>query len=90
MRVQENTVHNFREEYAGLKKNGENKDMKRDGHELQDWTKRVRLPPFDNDNAGNCGNKVMSNRDEEKMGSDKNCGIEGKTQMFDMGWMKNG
>jgi hypothetical protein len=42
-----------------------------------------------NDNAGNCENKLM-NRGEEMKGSDEICGGKGKTQMFDMGWMKNG
>jgi hypothetical protein len=52
----------------------------------------VRLLPFGNDNAGNCGTKVMScsNLDEGMKGSAKICGIEGKAQMCDMGWMKNG
>jgi hypothetical protein len=31
-----------------------------------------------------------SNLDEEKMGSDKICGGMGKTQFFDISWMKNG
>jgi hypothetical protein len=45
-----------------------------------------------NDNAGNCGSKMMSrgNLDEVKKGLDKICGSEGETQLFDMGWMKNG
>jgi hypothetical protein len=42
-----------------------------------------------NDNASNCENKLM-NRGERKMGMNKICGGKGKTQMFDMGWMKNG
>jgi hypothetical protein len=75
-----------------LKKNVTRKDMKRGGSLEQDWSKRVRLPPFGNDNAGNCGNKMMihSNRDEGMKGSAKICGGKGKTQLFDMGWMKNG
>jgi hypothetical protein len=75
-----------------MKKNGTNKDMNRDGSEVQDWSKHVRLPPFGNDNAGNCGNKMMirDNLDEGMKESNKNCGIAGKAQMFDMGWMKNG
>jgi hypothetical protein len=75
-----------------LKKNGESKDMKRGGSLEQDWIKRVRLPPFGNDNAGNCGNKVMSrgNLDEGMKESDENCGGKGEAQLFDMGWMKNG
>jgi hypothetical protein len=77
---------------AGSKKNVTRKDMKRGGSLEQDWLKRVRLPPFGNDNAGNCGNKMMSrgNLDEGMKGSDKICGSEGETQLFDMGWMKNG
>jgi hypothetical protein len=45
-----------------------------------------------NDNAGNCGNKMTSHSDldKEKMGLDKICRGEGKAQMFDIGWMKNG
>jgi hypothetical protein len=81
-----------KQRFAGLKKNGTSKDMKRGGSLEQDWLKRVRLPPFGNDKAGNCGNKVMhrGNLGEGMKGSAKNCGIEGKTQLFDMGWMKNG
>jgi hypothetical protein len=42
-----------------------------------------------NDNAGNCEMNMM-NCGEEKMGKNKICGGKGKTQLFDMGWMKNG
>jgi hypothetical protein len=53
---------------------------------------RGRLPSLGNDNARNCERNMMSrsNLDEEKMGLDEICGSEGETQMFDMGWMKNG
>jgi hypothetical protein len=75
-------------ECAGMKK----KDMNRDGSEVQDWLKRVRLPPFGNDNAGNCEHKMEIRGDLNKgtKESDKNCENESKAQMFDMGWMKNG
>jgi hypothetical protein len=42
-----------------------------------------------NDNADKCENNLM-NRGEGMKGSDKICGGKGKTQLFDMGWMKNG
>jgi hypothetical protein len=63
--------------------------MKRDGSEVQDLSKRVRLPPFGNDNAGNCDHK-MEIRDDLNKESDKNCGGKGEAQLLDMGWMKNG
>jgi hypothetical protein len=53
---------------------------------------RGHLPSLGNDNAGNCGNKMMScsDLDDEKRGLDKICGCEGEAQMFNTEWMKNG
>jgi hypothetical protein len=75
-----------------MKKNGTSKDMNCGGSEEQDWLNRVRLPPLGNDNTGNCEAKMMSrgNLDEGVKGSAEICGGEGKAQMFNMGWMKNG
>jgi hypothetical protein len=81
----EETEHQQAGEAAGMKE----KDMKRGGSLEQDWSKRVRLPPFSNDNVGNCEHK-MEIRDDLNKESDKNCENESKAQMFDMGWMKNG
>jgi hypothetical protein len=81
--------------FSGLKKNGTSEDMSREPgirYEAQDWLNCVHLLSLSNDNAGNCERNMMSrsNLDKEKMGLDKICGSEGKAQMFDMGWMKNG
>jgi hypothetical protein len=62
---------------------------------MQDENKCGRLQNLDqlaqgkNNNASNCGSKLM-NRGEGMKGSEEICGGKGGAQLLDMGWMKNG
>jgi hypothetical protein len=77
---------------AGMKKSSTSEKLNHGSRHGFDGLICGRLPSLSNDNAANCGSKMMScgNLDEEKMGLDEICGSEGETQLFDMGWSKNG
>jgi hypothetical protein len=79
-------------EAAGMKNSGRSEKLNHGSRHGFEGLICGHLLSLSNDNAGNCERNMMScsNLDEEKMGLDEICGSKGETQLFDVGWMKNG